>query len=206
LRGILRSKEGTELRVFLYWSAWIAIAFFSVYPVTNWLASQRAHTFALYIPLELEMPFVPQFIWVYLSLYVLFLAPAVLMPAARMPSLGKQLVAGTLISGLIFVLVPARLGFPRIVPQDALHGGIYATVFEIDQPHNLVPSLHLVFSGAIALACAHGASPALRRLLFAWLAAITLSTVLVRQHHLLDVAAAFVLVYFLRQIYKVNNA
>jgi hypothetical protein len=199
-------KDGTELQVYLCWSAWIAIAFFGVYPATNWLASERAHTFALYIPLELEVPFVPQFIWAYVSMYVLFLAPAFLVSAARMPALGKQLIAGTLISGLVFVLLPTSLGFARVVPQDAFYGAIYAKMFEIDRPHNLVPSLHLVFSGAIALACADAASPAMRWLLFAWLGVITLSTLLVHQHHLLDVAAAFLLVYSLRKMYKVNNA
>jgi len=191
-----------EARVYLRWAGWAGVAFFAVYPATNWLASQRALTLQLYVPLELGVPFIPQFIWLYVSMYVLFLAPLFVLPAGCMPALGRQLVAGTLISGLLFLLLPARLGFERVVPADPLYAAMYAMIFRLDQPYNLVPSLHLVFSGAIALACAQVAPPGLRAGLLVWLAAIALSTLLVHQHHLLDVVAAFVLVHVLRQKFK----
>jgi membrane-associated phospholipid phosphatase len=198
---------GTEgVHAYLFWAWWIGVAFFSVYPATNWLASQRSHALALYVPLELAVPLVPEFIWAYLSMYVLFLTPLFLLPAGRMPSLGKQLIAGTLASGLLFVLFPAELGFARVLPPDPLHASIYATMFSLDRPYNLVPSLHLVFSAAIAFACADVASAAVRAILLAWLAAIALSTVLVHQHHLVDVASAFLLVHFLRRKFKVSHA
>lgn len=193
-------------RVYLVWSGWIALAFFSVYPTTNWLAAQRASTFQLYASWELSAPFVPQMIWAYLSMYILFLAPLFLLPLKRMPSLGRQLVAGTFVSGALFVLFPASLGFERILPAEPPYASIYATMFSVDHPHNLVPSLHLVFSSAIALACADAAAPLVRAALYGWLAVIVASTVLVHQHHLLDVAAAFLLVFFLRKQFKVSHA
>ena len=194
------------IRVYLLWAWWVAVAFFSVYPATNWLASQRSGTFDLYLSLELGVPLVPQFIWAYVSMYGLFLMPLFLLPSARMPALGKQLVAGTLLSGLLFLLLPAKLGFARVLPPDPFYAGIYAMMFRIDQPYNLVPSLHLVFSAAIALACAEVAGPAVRAALLGWLAAISVSTLLVHQHHALDVAAAFVLVHILRYKLKVTHA
>jgi membrane-associated phospholipid phosphatase len=139
-------------------------------------------------------------------MYALFLMPLFLLPSARMPALGKQLVAGTLVSGLLFLLFPAKLGFARVLPRDPFYADIYAMMFRVDQPHNLVPSLHLVFSGAIALACAEAAGPAVRAALLGWLAAISVSTLLVHQHHVLDLAAAFVLVHILRYTFKVTHA
>jgi len=176
-----------------------------VYPTTNWLASERDSTLQLYADFELGIPLVPQFIWVYLSMYVLFLVPLLVVPPARMPNLGKQLVAGTLVSGALFVLFPAKLGFVRTIPDEPLYASLYASMFAVDRPHNLVPSLHLVFSTAIVLACAEAAKPRLRALLFVWLAAISVSTLLVHQHHLLDIFSAFLLVYLLRKQFKVSH-
>jgi membrane-associated phospholipid phosphatase len=65
-----------------------------------------------------------------------------------------------------------------------------------------VPSLHVVFSSVIALACASFARPPFRGLLWAWLTLIVLSTVLVHQHHLIDVLAALLLVVALRSRWK----
>lgn len=169
----------------------------------NWLTSLRRAPWHLYFPAELAIPLVPQFIWAYLSMYALFALPLFFIPAERMPSLGKQLIAGCVISALFFLILPAELGFARTIPQDAPYAAIYAKIFSIDRPFNLVPSLHVIFSTAIALACADFARPLARTLIFAWLVVIVASTVLVHQHHLLDLAAAFVIVYGLRRRFEV---
>ena len=116
-----------------------------------------------------------------------------------MPKLGKELIFGTLASGVLFLLFPAKLGFLRSIPIETTYGHIYASMFELDRPHNLVPSLHLVFSSLIVLACAQTSRTSCKVALFIWLAAIGVSTLLVHQHHLLDVVSAFLLVYFLRK-------
>jgi hypothetical protein len=195
-----------RVRTYLTWSFRIGVAFFGVYPTMNWLTSLRATRLALYFPAELRIPFVPELIWAYLSMYVLFFLPLRLVPVRSMPALGRQLIAGCLISALFFLVLPAGLGFAREVPARAPYAAIYAKVFSIDHPHNLVPSLHVIFSCAIALACAAFARGALRIALLAWLAVIVASTLFVHQHHLLDLLVAFAIVYFLRRRYEVNDA
>lgn len=189
--------------MYSFWSFWIGVAFFGVYPTMNWITSLRPARLHLYFPAELAIPFIPQFIWVYLSMYVLFLMPLLFVPVARMPALGKQLIAGSLISAALFLLLPAELGFVRTVPARAPYAAIYAGVFGVDRPYNLVPSLHVIYSSAIVLACAGFARPAARAGLLLWLVVIVASTVFVHQHHLLDVAAALAIVYFLRRRYEV---
>jgi membrane-associated phospholipid phosphatase len=192
-----------RLRTYVFWSFWVGVAFFAVYPTMNWITSLRAARLHLYDPGELAIPFIPAFIWAYLSMYVLFLIPPLVMPASSMPALGRQLIAGCLVSAACFLLIPAELGFARTVPLDTHYAAIYATIFSIDRPYNLVPSLHVIFSCAIALACADCARPALRAILYVWLAVIVASTVFVHQHHLLDLAASLVVVYVLRRRYEV---
>ena len=195
--------DGERLRTYFFWSLWVGVAFFAVYPTMNWITSLRSAPLHLYVPAELAIPFVPQFIWAYLSMYVVFLIPPLFIPAAHMPPLGKQLIAGSLISAALFLLIPAELGFIRVVPAHAPYAGIYAGVFGVDRPYNLVPSLHVIYSSAIVLACADFVRPLARFAFLLWLGAIVASTVFVHQHHLLDVAAALAIVYVLRRRYEV---
>lgn len=175
-------------KIFGIWAFWVGIAFFSIYPTCNWLTSQRSVTYKLYHEVELSIPFIPEFFWVYMSMYFLFFLPPFLLNGDQLKSLGKQLVLATIFSGLVFLLIPTRLGFERINLDDALYGNLFTQLFTIDLPHNLVPSLHVVFSVIIAFSIAAGISkPLLRWALWGWLALLCMSTLLVHQHHVLDV-------------------
>ena len=173
-----------------FWAIWVGVAFFSIYPTCNRLTSQRARLFDLYVIPELAVPFIPSFIWLYLSMYALFLAPPFFLTPPRLSALGRQLVAATIFCGLAFLLLPARLGFARVVPTDLFYKDVYSRLFAIDMPHNLVPSLHVVFSALIALAVTDALAPGIVKVFFfVWLGLIMASTMLVHQHHLMDLAA-----------------
>src|SRR5262245_37540538 len=203
--AVAGADEG-RLRTYARWASLTGVAFVAIYPTLNWLTSLRSHRFHLYMPAELGIPFVPQFIWAYLSMYALFLVPLFVLPTERMPALGKQLVAGTVACGAVFMLLPAELGFARVLPRDPMYASIYASIFGLDRPHNLVPSLHVVWSSAIVLACAGATRPLGRAQLYVWLAILVGSTLLVHQHHVLDVVSAILLVLVLRRCYGVPNA
>jgi membrane-associated phospholipid phosphatase len=181
-------------KMYGFWAFWVGVAFFSIYPTCNWLTSQRGSTLALYLDSELDVPLVPEFFWVYVSMYVLFLAPPFLLNLPQLRALGKQLVLATILSGVIFLLLPTHLGFGRVVPDDPFYGALYANLFTIDLPHNMVPSLHIVFSALILFSVIEASSTGLGKALgWGWLALICASTLLVHQHHLLDVAAGLLL-------------
>ena len=152
----------------------------------------------LYLPFDLDIPLVPAFIWAYLSMYALFLMPLFMVSAQRMQALGKQLVAGTLFCGIVFLVLPADLGFMREVPSEPLYASVFSGLFGVDRPHNLMPSLHVVFSCLILLMCREGAHVIVRALLFAWVVIIVASIVLVHQHHLIDALTGLAVVLILR--------
>ena len=181
-------------KVFGIWAFWVGVAFFSIYPTFNWITSQRSATYALYHSAELSIPFIPEFFWVYISMYILFLLPPFLLTTDQLKSLGKQLVLATIFSGVIFLLLPSELGFERVKLDDALYGSLFAQLFTVDLPHNLVPSLHVIFSAIIALSLSEGIHrPAVRLILWLWLFLLCLSTLLVHQHHLLDVVTGLLI-------------
>ncbi len=186
-------------RTYGYWAFWVGIAFFSVYPTCNWLTSLRDETYALYVPAELGIPFWPEFIWIYLSMYVLFSFPPFFLGKQRLRVLGKQLVIATILCGIAFLAVPTHLGFARVVPDAGLYQAIFQNLFIIDQPHNMAPSLHIVFSAMILLALLDVIRRRpLRLLLWLWLVLICASTLVVHQHHLIDVFTGLLVVVLLR--------
>lgn len=191
---------------FLLWGGLVGLAFFSVYPTMNWLTGLRSHQYGLFIEQELNVPFVPEFIWLYLSMYILFILPPFFLSSGNLKRLAKELILATYLAGAVFLIFPARLGFPRILPTDSFYHALFQGLFAIDQPFNLVPSLHVVYSTAIILAISTQANITFRSLLFTWLALIMASTILVHQHHLLDVFVGLVLALLIRFYWKEKHA
>jgi membrane-associated phospholipid phosphatase len=191
--------DAARTKAYLFWVGVITVVFMAVYPTINWFTETRALRYALYLPFELDIPLVPIFIWAYISMYALFLMPLFMVSAARMNALGKQLVAGTVICGIVFLILPADLGFTREVPQQALYASTFTALFGVDRPHNLMPSLHVVFSCLILFMCREGAHVILRVLLFVWVVLIVASTVLVHQHHLIDALTGLAVTMLLRR-------
>lgn len=186
-----------------WWAMWVSVAFFVVYPTCNWITALRdpSSLWQLYSAWELRVPLVPQFVWVYFSMYVLFFAPPFFLDAPDLRRLGRRLIAGTLIGGAIFLLFPSRLGFVRAVPDDPLYAPVFSGIFAIDKPYNNAPSLHVVFSVLIACAIAR-ARPRARWLAYGWAALICLSTWLVHQHHLADIVSGLLLALLLQYAWE----
>ncbi|MCK5640970.1 MAG: Ser/Thr and Tyr protein phosphatase [Gammaproteobacteria bacterium] len=188
-------------KTYFYWLFWISIAFFTVNPTCNWVSNQRADTLGLYSSAELNIPFIPQFVWAYLSLYLLFLIPPFFLSHQRMNILGRQLITVTIFCGLVFLLLPTQLGFERAVPEAPFYSALFANLFAIDLPHNMVPSLHVAFSTLILFTLLKDSRSALARSLFgAWLVIICASTIFVHQHHLLDVATGLLVATFFYRV------
>jgi membrane-associated phospholipid phosphatase len=111
--------------------------------------------------------------------------------------LGKRLIVGILISGTVFLIFPSCLGFARVLPDNSFYTKIFSCLFAFDLPFNNMPSLNVVFSALITSALARSRC-GLRWLAGIWLALICLSTLLVHQHHLVDIAAGLLLVLLLQ--------
>lgn len=187
-------------RTYLLWFLWVSLAFFGVYPACNWLTAQRASVYSLYFPFELQIPFVPEMIWGYFSMYVLFFFPVFLMDAQQLRKLGARLVSGTMLSGAIFLLLPSQLGFQRISPAEAPYSWMFDGMFSLDLPYNMAPSLHVVYTGLILFILIESArSTAAKAAWLGWLTIVCISTILVHQHHLVDVFMGLGMVWALHK-------
>ena len=144
------------------------------------------------------MPLVPEAIWVYLSIFLLFCLPLFTLPRERARSEALAAILGLLVTATIWLLIPARLGFERVLP--AGYEALYGAIFALDAPHNLVPSLHVVFSTIAVLACGQNAPRLVRFALWIWLTAIAASTLLTHQHHVLDVVSGLLVAFACRTL------
>lgn len=199
--GPVRDAHGWTLRparadLFVYarWALFLDALFIVVYGACNWITSQRRDLNALYFDWELGLPFAPAMLWVYLSLFAIFPLPAFALRAGDLRTLGRRLCCATLVSALFFLLLPARIGFERhaSVPGYQL---AFDFIYLLDLPHNLVPSLHISWSGILLYSLYRVSARWLRPLLALWFALICVAVVLVHQHHVLDVAGGVLVAY-----------
>lgn len=146
-------------------------------------------------------PFWPPAIIVYLSAYLAPLTVAMLLTDRRklIRFLGYCLVLVVVCLGG-FMVRPLTILRPQIVGP-GLFDAILAWFYSIDPPTNLFPSLHV----SMAFFCAGVLSlarPRYRILVYAWAVAVALSTLLTRQHYLIDVAAGLALGLIAVLLYK----
>jgi len=193
-----RFPDRQSLWTILGWSLLIDLLFFPIYLEINAYTSQRGDLLDLYLPAELAIPLVPEAIFIYLSMFLLFCLPLFALPCERAAREAIAAILGLFISATIWLLLPARLGFDRIQPTG--YESIYGLIFILDEPHNLVPSLHIVFSTIAVQACAQDAPPRIKVGLWAWLICIAVSTLLTHQHHILDVGVGFLVAFVCRAI------
>lgn len=174
------------------------LLFLVVYGGANLINQGRSDHLQLYLPWEAGLPLVPAFIYVYFSIFLLFVLPPFALGVPSLRRLAGQLGLATLIAGAVFVAVPTTIGF--VSPAHDLELPMpFLLITRFDLPYNLVPSLHVVYGTLTSLALLRPSPGWARVLLSVWLCLMCGSVVLVQQHHLLDVAGGLLLALLVRR-------
>ncbi|MDX1527217.1 MAG: phosphatase PAP2 family protein [Gammaproteobacteria bacterium] len=198
-------RETESRGAFLGWPGWpvfrhfvfIALAltvwFAIVFVGADAFTAMHSARIAVHTRVELGVPFVPWMIAAYMSIYLLFvMVPFVLRTRREVSEFGRTLAILIFVSGISFLLLPAQLAFD---PPSVL--GIWGNVFQfadrLNLDYNLVPSLHVGLSAACVSVFTRYAAEMARIVLWLWLLAICMSTVLTHQHHIIDVVTGLVL-------------
>lgn len=185
-------------------SVGLSALFLVVYGWTNWFSAQRANVPSLFFEWERSIPFVPLMIVPYMSIDLLFVAAPFLCRGNReLATFSKRIATAILVGGVCFLLFPLRFAFER--PHAAgLVGPFFDWFRGLDQPYNLLPSLHIALRTILAEHYARHTRGILRGASNLWFILIGLSAVLTYQHHVMDVVAGFALgtycLYFFSEI------
>jgi membrane-associated phospholipid phosphatase len=164
-----------------------------VYGVTNTLASRSDNVGTWYYAWERHIPFVPILIIPYFSIDLFFFfAPFLCTSREERLTLAKRILLAIGVAGLFFWLMPLTTAVPRPNVESWL-GPIFRFLYSFDQPHNLFPSLHIALRTILVGTYVRHARGVTRSLIHVWFSLIGFSTLLVYQHHVVDIVGGFVL-------------
>lgn len=181
----------------------LSALFLVVYGWTNWFTAQRANVPTLFFEWERLIPFVPLMIAPYMSIDLFFVAaPFLCRDEKELATFTKRIAAATVVAGICFLLFPLRFAFERPHASGWL-GAFFDWFRAMDQPYNLLPSLHIAFRTILAQFYARHTRGILRAASNVWFILIGISAVLTYQHHVMDVFAGFALgaycLYFIQE-------
>lgn len=172
-------------------------------------ATNRLHH-VIYTPIDNYIPFCEYFIIPYF-LWFLFIPISVILIMYLDEALYKKLSL-ILMSGMLFFLIfstfyPTVINLrPAIVPDDNIFCYLVSFLYTTDTPTNVLPSIHVYNTLAVMSAlnsCKKGVLKNRRVLLGFNITAvlIVIATMLLKQHSIIDVIAAFALYWGIKWIF-----
>lgn len=189
--GNLNTPEFSHLKLLLYWPLF-GVVFFLLEDVLL-----RDSYTAMYCPLDDYIPFCELFVIPYFAWFLFLIGAHVytlLYDVGAFRRLMGYIMVTYTISTLIFILFPSCQTFrPQVLPRDNFFTGIVAWLYDFDTSTNVCPSLHVVGSVAAMLAFwdCQRFSKGKWRVGFGLTAfVISISTVFLRQHSVLDLIVA----------------
>jgi membrane-associated phospholipid phosphatase len=191
--GLQVLPSGGALRTNLLLTAVFTLLFIVVYGGADLLSAGADNRYQLAFDFEARLPFVPSIAWIYLSILpLMLLAPLVFDTPAKLLPLLVVLSIEVLVAGICFLLFPMQGIFP---PRD---GEVSSTVIffiadTLNLRYNDLPSLHVALSLTTAIALSRESSTWGRWFYLLWGVLITVSSVLMHEHHIADVAGGSVL-------------
>ena len=195
--------SGREPGLFLRALGCLALAgivFIVVYGGCNRFTATRTDVGTCFLEWERSLPFVPWLIIPYWSLDLFFCGAFFLCKnRAELRLLTLRLVVVVLASAVFFLLFPMRFGWARPEP----HGWtapLFRALYANDLPYNLAPSLHISLRSLVWVAYGARLRGWLRASVKVWFILIGISTLLLWQHHLLDVATGFLMAWSVKAL------
>jgi protein-tyrosine phosphatase len=121
-----------------------------------------------------------------------FVAPFLCSDQRELWTLSKRITLGIVVAGICFLVYPLELAMDRPT-IDGWLGVIWNWFIGMDRPFNLLPSLHITLRTILAATYARHTHGLLRAVFRVWFSLIGLSTLLLHQHHIVDVIGGFIL-------------
>jgi len=184
----------------------LSLLFMGVYGGCAWITAHRTDVHTWHYAWERFIPFVPVMIIPYMSIDLFFAAGAFLCRTRNELRVFAQRITFTIfVAGAFFLLVPLHLDSPR--PETT---GWTAPIFRFlhgfDQTSNLFPSLHLALRTILAVHYARHTKGIVHVASRVWFSLIGFSTLLIYQHHFVDIVGGFILGILAIYLFTENDA
>ena len=176
------------------WMLYMGIVFFLLYGSANYYASLHAPHPSFFMGWEKEIPFIPSFIIPYISSDLLFCI-AFLLPYTRLELriLALRVFFIICFSVLCFILFPLQFSFSK--PHSESFSFLFR-LLQADLPFNQLPSLHISFTIVLYASMFKYLSYWLKVFVGFWFLLVAVSTLVVYQHHFIDIPSGAVVGLF----------
>ncbi len=176
--------------------ALIVLVHMAVYFGTKPLTANAVHR-SVAFAIDSLIPFAPEWSLIYVTTFFFWMIGLLVMMLQDREVCFKLFTAamiGELICAAFFVLVPTQIARPAIT-TDAFYEQILVLVYSSDEPVNLFPSMHCMFSYMIFRGLFYCKGVSKTNIVFAGIftALICASTLFIKQHFAVDVVAGIVL-------------
>lgn len=172
--------------------------FVFVYAGADHVTSRHSYRVPLYLEIELRIPFVPAMALFYNSLHLVYaIAPFILRTRPQMHALAAVWFLMTLVGGVLFLVIPFEPGYPVAQPRElGIWTGWYEFADQANLRYNSCPSLHVAWGAATVAVYSRSAGWLGKLMLTLWGTGLVLSTLLLHQHHVIDVAGGLLLAWW----------
>ena len=159
------------------------------YFVTNLLSQGREFSI-MYSIVDKWIPFVPQWLYVYMAIYLVVFSPLLIVKDfITFRQLVRAYVFVFSISFLVFLIYPVKMIRPLIAPQD-FSARMVAVLYSVDKPYNCFPSIHVSAIFLAALVCLRVRWKAGIIILISSIM-ISIAALYTKQHYFVDVLGGF---------------
>ena len=188
-----KSFAKDELKVLLFYALAFLICFYFFYGLSSLVYNDDTVGMEVAFAWEKNIPFIPEFAWIYNSLALLLSCSLfIIRKRDRVHGYFIVLCAQVIIASIIFLWLPIEKTFPPRYGAETLPW-IFILADTVNLDHNDFPSLHVCLAFTASLISARYVRPLYALLLIAWAVLIALSTMLIHEHHFIDVAGGLVL-------------
>jgi len=180
------------------------LSFLTVFIAGTYFLIQNivSHQHELLSDIDSALPFMPDFVWIYHSLIPVIGVTLFLLVNNRRNFFNTfwACLGATFIIHLIYVIMPSFYPRPDLVP-DGLSEQLLALTYEIDNGSNTFPSGHVCYSWLLFLGVKYSRDAkkifGLRSLYLLWALGVTLSTLTLKVHYVVDVLGGLVLAFLM---------
>lgn len=188
-------RYAQTLLALLMFGIWAA-GYFFIASVTVAQTTHKLPTFAW----ERDILLTPDYVFIYLTIYPTFLLPFLFIHQKDFFRLFSfAYITVMCVCYLVYLLYPVSINRPELT-VNSFSAWVLNIVYGVDRPWNCFPSMHVAMSllAALTILEVHRFRGMLILLLTFWIA---YSTVLIKQHYVLDVVAAMLLTFVIYFVY-----
>ena len=175
----------------------MAMLFFGGYRYIAEITAARSGATSFLTPIDEAIPLYPWFVFPYMSLYVFFWLPVIVSRNITLRDFWTiaGATAGTFaVAFTVYAIVPSSYPRPTISPDTSFVYYVLAeALYRFDLPNNTLPSTHAAVVTILLAATRRKFGRRTYAIYALWGVSILISTVIVKQHYLVDLVSGIIL-------------